>query len=107
MLDADQIPVPDDDDDDILFGDSECFLVHPTSTQVWEIEVHQTEVLEELLPSPEQAVHFVLLATKERKKRIEVRLKDLGPEDQALFEGAKPLSAKKWEPGWIIEQSGR
>ena len=97
MLDADQIPVPDDDDDDdILFGDSECFLIHPTSTQVWEIEVHQTEVPEERLPSPEQAVHFVLLATEERKKRIEVRLKDLGLEDQALFEGAKRKEVGAW-----------
>ena len=27
------IPVPDDDDDEVLFGDCEDFLMHPNSNQ--------------------------------------------------------------------------
>ena len=48
MIDAAEIPVPEDDDEDLLFGDTECFLAHPLAHplahQVWEIGVHETDV---------------------------------------------------------------
>ena len=65
------------DEEDILFGDTECFLPHASDQQVWELEIHNTEVPEEHLPSPQQAVQFVMLVSEVRKKREEVKLRDL------------------------------
>ena len=80
-----QVPVPeDDDDDDLLIGDTECFLVHPSQDQVWEINLHETDVDPAQLPSPSQALHYVLLATPERKKRVEVRLRDLTGDERQV-----------------------
>ena len=71
-----EIPVPEDEDE-LLFGDTECFLAFPDQKQVWEMTLHETQVDVQDLPSPQQALEYVLLATPERKKRVEVRLKDL------------------------------
>ena len=97
MPDAFDIPVPEEgEDDDLLFGDTECFLVHPGREQVWEIGVHETAVDASNLPSPEQALHFVFLATQERKKRVEVKLRDLTEEDRQKFKGAKAKEVGAW-----------
>ena len=93
-LDPSQVPLPDDDD--IPFGDEELFLAYPNEQQMWELQLHETEVKPEDLPTPSQALHYVLLATPERKKRVEVRLKDLGGEDQKKFELAKAKEIGAW-----------
>ena len=96
MLDAADAPVPDDDDDELLFGDTECFLVHPQAHQVWEIGLHETDVESHNLPSPSQALHYVLLATQDRKKRVEVKLRDLTPPEQEQFRQAKSKEVGAW-----------
>ena len=94
-VDPSQVPLPDDgDEEDMLFGDTECFLPHASDKQ--ELQIHSTEVPEGQLPSPQQAVHFVMLASEERKKRVEVRLRDLNPSDRALFEGTKGKEVSAW-----------
>ena len=96
MPDAADIPVPEDDDDDVLFGDTECFLVHPEANQVWEIGVHETDIEPNNLPSPSQALHYVTPATQDRKKRVEVRLRDLSPAEQEQFRQAKQKEVGAW-----------
>ena len=90
------IPVPEDDEDDLLFGDTECFLVHPEAHQVWEIGIHETDIEPCNLPSPTQALHYVMLATQDRKKRVEVRLRDLSVEEQEQFSRAKQKEVGAW-----------
>ena len=90
------VPIPEDDDDDLLFGDTECFLIHPSQDQVWEINLHETDVDFKDLPSPDQALHYVLLATPERKKRVEVRLRGLSGEERQQFEAAKQKEVGAW-----------
>ncbi|CAE7367547.1 GIP, partial [Symbiodinium pilosum] len=90
------IPVPEDDEDDLLFGDTECFLVHPEANQVWEIGIHETDIEPCNLPSPTQALHYVMLATQDRKKRVEVRLRDLSGEEQEQFSQAKQKEVGAW-----------
>ena len=90
------VPLPDEDDDDILFGDTEDFFQHPGLNQVWEVNVHETEVPVDSLPSPNQALHFVMLATTERKKRVEVRLRDLSQQEREQFVGAKGKEVRAW-----------
>ena len=94
-LDPVEVPVPDEDED-ILFGDSECFLIHPSSEQVWEIGLHETGVEYENLPSPEQALQYVLVASTEKKKRTEVKLRDLSQHERQLFKEAQNKEIKAW-----------
>ena len=70
--------------------------MHPLTNQVWEIQLHETDVRMEDLPSPEQAMEYVLLATPERKKRVEVKLRDLTSEEQTQFVQAKDKEIKAW-----------
>ena len=94
------VPIPeeedDDDDDDVLFGDMECFLAHPNEDQVWEIGICETEVDTHNLPSPSEALQYVLRATPERKKRTEVGLRDLSPEERRQFSEAKGKEVDAW-----------
>ena len=91
------VPIPEeDDDDDILFGDTEVFFAHPTQGQAWEITLHETAVPSDDLPSESQALHYVMLASTERKKRVEVRLKDCSAEEMALFRKAKDKEVGAW-----------
>ena len=57
-IDATQIPVPEEEEDDLLFGDTECFLTCTSVGQAWEIFLQVTDVPECDLPSPEQ--HFTM-----------------------------------------------
>ena len=96
-LEPADIPVPEEDDDEeVLFGDTECFLVHPQAHQVWEIGVHETDIEPHNLPSPTQALHYVMLATQDRKKRVEVRLRDLSAAEQEQFRQAKSKEVGAW-----------
>ena len=97
-----EIPVPEDEDE-LLFGDTECFLAFPDQKQVWEMTLHETQVDPRDLPSAQQALEYVMLATPERKKRVEVRLKDLSEGEREQF-----LKAKDKEVGaWISHQTVR
>ena len=91
-----EAPVPADEDDDLLFGDTECFLAFPDQKQVWEMTLHETQVDMDNLPSAQQALEYVMLATPERKQRVEVRMRDL----RISLHG---LRAKKWELGLITK----
>ena len=93
---AAETPLPDEDLDDVLFGDGECFFMHPGTNQVWEIQLDETDVRMEDLPSPEQAMEYVLLATPEQKKCVEVKLWDLTSEEQTHFFRAKDKEIKAW-----------
>ena len=90
------VPLPDEDDADILLGHTEDFFQHPGANQVWEVSVHGKEVPVESLPSPNEALHFVMLATTERKKRVKVRLRDLSHQEREQFIGAKGKEVKTW-----------
>ena len=89
------VPLPDDEDD-LLFGDTGCFLAYPGEQQAWEITIHETEVPYQDLPSATEAFQYVMLATQEKKKRVEVRLKDLTPEEREKFVAAKGKEVKAW-----------
>ena len=96
-VNAADLPVPEDDDDeDLLFGDAESFFEVLGPGRAWEINLHETQVPQESLPSPEQALHFVMLATEERKKRVEVKLRDLSAQERELFTQAKGKEVQAW-----------
>ena len=94
-VEPENMPLPDEDDD-VLFGDAECFLAYPTAEQAWEINLHETDVPWEQLPSEYQALHFIMLTTGDRKKRVEVRMRDLSPDEKEQFSGAKAKEVKAW-----------
>ena len=48
----------------------------------------------ESLLSPNQSLHFVTLATTERKKRVEVRFRDLTRQEREQFIAAKGKEVK-------------
>ena len=96
------IPVPGSDDEDLLFGDVvQCEFGF--DGRMWEIDItpevglgirgkewevfHNTHVT---------ADEMILLASEQRKKRVEVRLKDLGEREQQLFARAKHKEIKAW-----------
>ena len=90
------IPIPDDSDDELLFGDTECFLVHPSEDQVWEIGICETEVDLSDLPSPYEVFEYAMLVTPERKKRTEVQLRDLTTRERQEFSAAKNKEVDAW-----------
>ena len=91
-----EIPVPVDDDDDLLFGDTERFLAFPDKGQVWEMTLHETQVDMSNLPSAQQALEYVMLASSERKKRVEVKMRDLTSSEQEQFVQAKGKEVGAW-----------
>ncbi|CAE7783393.1 RE1 [Symbiodinium pilosum] len=88
-----EVPVPEDDDD-LLLGDTECFLAFPDQRQVWEMTLRETQADMDNLPSAQQALEYVLLATPERKKRVEVRMQDLSEGERDQFSQAKGKEAR-------------
>ena len=90
-----EVPVPEDDED-LLFGDTECFLAFPEHGQAWEMTIHETQVNWDDLPSAQQALEYVTLATPDRKKRVEVRTRDLTGDEREQFEQAKGKEVGAW-----------
>ncbi|CAE7733941.1 GIP [Symbiodinium pilosum] len=90
-----EVPVPEDDED-LLFGDTECFLAFPENGQAWEMTLHETQVNWDDLPSAQQALEYVMLATPDRKKRVEVRMRDLTGDEREQFEQAKGKEVGAW-----------
>ena len=91
-----EVPLPSDNEDDLLFGDEESYFAVPEKGEAWEILLHETDVPKESLPSPEQAFRFVMIATTERKKRVEIKMRDLTPVEREQFLGAKSKEVTAW-----------
>ena len=90
-----EVPVPEDDED-LLFGDTECFLAYPDQGQVWEMTLRESQIDVDDLPSAQQALEYVLLATPERKKRVEVGMRDLSDDERVQFGHAKDKEVGAW-----------
>ena len=105
------VPVPSDgfsseeganDEDPLLFGDHLDWW-GGMNGKVWEVDV--TPPSEPSMPFDHQCPdEYVLNATELRKKRVEVRLKDLGQEDQLRFAVAKDKELKAWLRHKTIER---
>ena len=50
----------------------------------------------EVLPSPDVALQYVMIAKEERKKRVEVNLCDVNPAEREMFAQAKAKEVKAW-----------
>ncbi|CAE7222825.1 GIP [Symbiodinium pilosum] len=106
-----EVPVPEDDDDDLEFGD--CVVVdepvfHSGCDRCWEIDITPPEGWN--LPE-ELDEDMICLASESRKKRVEVKLRDLTVRDQQRFALAKHKEERdfvftgirlhQWEDGSI------
>ena len=94
------IPVPDDSMSDLEFGDTETQGSEETSDvmfgvvdQCWEIDVTPPETWQ--LPQTVDE-DMIFLASESRKKRVEVRLRDLTVSDQKRFAAAKHKEVNAW-----------
>lgn len=90
------VHVPDDDDD-LLFGDDLGELTDFHG--VWEIYVMEhayDSPVADLLCQYLQIFEEVFVATGDRKKRIEVDYRRLGPGEQKLFDTAKRKEIMAW-----------
>jgi hypothetical protein len=86
------VPIPDDDDGDLLFADTLNFS-NPLTDQYWEIDITPSSWEKSCEGDPNEVA---CTATDLRKKRVEVKLKDLGQEDQLRFAAAKDKEMKAW-----------
>jgi hypothetical protein len=86
-----KVPIPDDDDD-LWFGDDADYVVG-SPNQFWEMDITPPDWQPENLDNPQETV---LLATEMRKKRVEVKLRDLGEDDQLRFAAAKDKEIRAW-----------
>ena len=94
-----KVPIPDDGDDDLLFGD----LVDWKSglgNWFWEIDITPPDWQPETLEDPLETIN---LATELRKKRVEVKLKDLGEDDQS--KGLQPAAKDKEIRAWLSHKT--
>lgn len=97
-MEAVDVPVPDtdmSDADDVLFGDVLDFR-QPDSGYFWELDVTPTDPDSIALRANQTDDDIVLEALDERRKRVEVKLKDLGEEDQLRFAVAKDKELRAW-----------
>ena len=106
-MDPVNIPVPEDEDDDILFGDTECFLTFPSEDQVWEINVCETEVDPKDLPSPSEALQYAMLVSCGQKKRTEVRKSNCEISHLPIVNSFWRLKGKKWMHGSVTARLGK
>ena len=90
-IDGVNIPVPDSEDG--FFGDTVCFQTDYCQDYFWEIDVTPSSFADELFGTPDA---LVLAAVNDRKKRTEVRLKELSQEDQKRFAVAKHKELTAW-----------
>ena len=91
------VPVPDSDDGLCVFGDD--LEVCEDGCGVWELNLvdHDMETpVADLLCQNPQVFEDVFIATGDRKKRVEVDYRRLGPSDQKLFDVAKQKEVKAW-----------
>ena len=92
-----EIPVPEDDSDDGLFGDD--IGIKPSTDGIWEINFNDTEwepeIADAFCAHPEM-IEQVWLTTGEKKKRVEVDYRTQTKEDRALFDAAKSKEVQAW-----------
>ena len=98
-LDPVQVPVPDEpfsEDEPLMFGDHLTFWA-VDQEHVWEVDVTPPDG-HELADMNHDMNHdeTVLLAAEMRAKRVEVRLKDLGQDDQLRMAIAKDKELRAW-----------
>ena len=92
-MDGVEVPIPDDPDDK-LFGDTILFQQHFCQEYMWEMDITPAFCVEpELFETPDD---YILAAVNERKKKTEVRLKELSQEDQKRFAVAKHKELRAW-----------
>ena len=90
VRDGVDVPVPDDG----FFGDTVLFHEgFRCQDYCWEIDVTPAGDLSEACDTPDA---FVLAAVSERKKRTEIKLKELSQEDQKRFAVAKHKELRAW-----------
>ena len=96
------VPVPEEDEDDLLFGDVFDFD-SGIEKHVWEVDVSPPVCEKTLISECKQigedqiiADQVVLMAADMRKKRVEVKLKELNTEDQHRFAVAKHKECGAW-----------
>ena len=86
-----EIPVPDDDDDELV-----CEALQVNSDQCWsmQIELDVNEISKMCQTDEEEQVALLVSAAK--KQRSEIKLKDLSNEDRKLFDAAKNKELQSW-----------
>ena len=88
-VDGTDVPVPEDDE---LFGDT-IFFQEVGQGRCWEIDVTPACEIESAGGTPDA---LILAAVSERKKRTEIKLKELSQEDQKRFAVAKHKELGAW-----------
>lgn len=101
-LEPHEIPVPDEEDGLFAFGDD----LEPPSTKpgVWEInfgESHWNDNQSNNSEVSSEQIHVffaeqVMIASTARKQKVEVKYRDLGSDEQRLFDAAKDKEIKAW-----------
>ena len=92
-MDGVEVPIPDDPDDE-LFGDTVLFQQHFCQEYMREMDITPAFCVE---PEPfETPDDYILAAVNERKKKTEIRLKELSQEDQKRFAVAKHKELRAW-----------
>lgn len=95
MVPAEQVPVPDSEEEEGLFQDvEECFEVNPEHK--WEFEVKISEMDIQNWRQEEDPHECAFIVSAAKKQRSEVRLSTLSPEDKLLFEKAKNQEIDSW-----------
>ena len=91
------VPIPDEGDDELLFGD-DCGNSRENDL-LWELQLldheYETETAA-LFCSEPSAFEQICLATNERKKRVELDYRKMSFQDQKLFDAAKQKEVKAW-----------
>ena len=90
------VPIPDDSDDG-LFGD-DCLVVHE-HVGVWELSLLDYELEKEtaeVLCCEPMVFEETLVASSDRKKRVELSYRDMSRHEQGLFDAAKQKEVNAW-----------
>ena len=109
-----EIPVPDSDGEDSLVAFGDDLQPCDVSTGVWEVELCESNWVdiqnENEISSEQLHVFFaehVMLASTARKQKVEVRYRDLGPEEKKLFDAAKAKEIKAWIDHGTVQKVSR
>ena len=92
-MDGVEVPIPDEPDDE-LFGDTVFSQQHFCQEYMWEMDITPAFCVEpELFETPDD---YILAAVNERKKKTEIKLKELSQDDQKRFAVAKHKELRAW-----------
>eukprot|EP00435_Cladocopium_sp_Y103_P075770 s178_g64.t1 len=102
------VPVPDEGDDDCLFGDDHGVTWEQNG--VWEIELvdhtyeHEAAIF---LCSEPAAFENICTATHDKKKRVELDYRRMTEHDKKLFDSAKQKEVKAWLDHGTVKKLAR